>query len=164
TIVMRCASKRGKRPRRVMGHRQLASPNPGHAIALFLLLAIALSVRLAEMLAIGNGPDLRGDEAYYVSNAVALAAGRGLLDTFRPPGFSLLLAGVVRVAGDSLTVLRLAQVLVAVAGVAVAYDIVRRRFGARAGLVSGIVLALHPTLVQYAHFLWSESLFATQLL
>src|SRR5262249_786122 len=47
--------------------------------------------------------------------------------------------------------------------IALVYDLVRERFGARAASLSALVCALHPTLVQYTHFLWSESVFATGL-
>ena len=103
---------------------------------LLAVLAIAAALRLTAILTVGDMPALHGDEGYYVESARVLASGRDLADTFRPPGYPLFLAAVLRVAGDHLLALRLAQLVAGLVLVALVYDLVRARFGLRAAFLS----------------------------
>lgn len=128
------------------------------------VVGVAAALRLLELYAVGDTGALRGDEVYYVAGAHRLASGADLTNSFRPPGYPLFLALLLRLGGDHLSVLRIGQLLVSLVAVAIVYDVVRRRFGRSPALLSGLVCALHPTLAQYVHFLWSETLFTTLLL
>jgi arylsulfatase A-like enzyme/4-amino-4-deoxy-L-arabinose transferase-like glycosyltransferase len=134
---------------------------PGLVLAAVLLLAAAL--RVAAVLTIGDAPALHGDETYYVDAGRAIARGEGHPGSVRPPGFPFLIAGVFRAFGESLTAVRLAQVVLSLAVVAAVFDLGRRRFGWRAGVAAAILCAVLPELVHYTHFLWSETLFTTLL-
>jgi arylsulfatase A-like enzyme len=135
--------------------------HPARVLAALLLLAAAL--RVAAVFTVGDVPSLHGDETYYVEAGRAVARGLGYPDSVRPPGWPFLVAGVFRVFGESLTAVRLAQVMLSLAVVALVFDVARRRFGARAALGAGLLCAILPELVHYTHFLWSETLFTTLL-
>lgn len=136
---------------------------PGDARVLAGLVALAALVRIAAVLTVGDVAVLHGDENDYLAAARALAAGTGYPGSARAPGFPLFAAAVIALAGDSLRAIRLAQVALSCATVAMVFDLVRGRRGVRAAAFSGLVVALHPTLVSYAHFLWTETAVAALL-
>jgi 4-amino-4-deoxy-L-arabinose transferase-like glycosyltransferase len=150
--------RRSAIPRLVSARR----PSPGTALLLVLLVAALL--RVASALTLGDVTALHGDEGYYVRAARSLAAGAGYPGALRPPGYPAFLAGAFALTGDSLRAARLAQVAVALAGIAALFALVRRRFGTGAATLSALLCALHPTLVFYGHVFWSETLVATLLL
>ena len=131
--------------------------------ALLLCLLIALAVRLLAYYPFLGLTETHGDETYYVLVARSIAAGDGHPGSFRPPLYPFFIAGVFRLWGDDLVALRFAQIAVALIPVGVVTTLAGRRFGTRAGFVSGLTCALVPSLAHYGHFLWSESL-ATALL
>lgn len=131
---------------------------PGPAIALLLVLVLAATLRLAAVLTLGDVADLHGDEGYYVRGARSLAAGKGYPGSLRPPGYPAFLAAALLAGGGELRAARIAQVLVALAGLAALFAIVRARFGTGAASLSSLLVALHPTLISFTHFLWAETL------
>jgi 4-amino-4-deoxy-L-arabinose transferase-like glycosyltransferase len=133
-------------------------------LALLGLLALGALVRVGAIFTVGDVSVLQGDEEYYVAHGFALARGEAYGDSMRAPLFPAFVALVARVGGFSLTAVRLAQVPISLLAVVFVFDLVRRRFGTRPALVSGLLVALSPTLVHYTHFLWSETLFTTALL
>lgn len=147
--------------RAAMGPEAAAPRRDRWALAGLLLLGGAL--RLAAVLTVGAVPQLHGDEVWYIRAARAFAAGHDYPSSQHAPGLSLLMAAVFQVAGG-LTAARLAQIPVSLLSVALVYELVRRRFGSRAAFLSGALCAVHPTLIHYTHFLWSETLFAALLL
>lgn len=136
--------------------------SPARALLLVLLAAAAL--RLASAFTLGDVTRLHGDEGYYVRAARSLAAGEGYPGALRPPGYPLFVATALVVGGGSLRVARVAQIAVALVGIAALFALVRRRFGTRAAVLSSLLCALHPTLVFYSHVFWSETLVTTLLL
>jgi 4-amino-4-deoxy-L-arabinose transferase-like glycosyltransferase len=130
-------------------------------VALFVL---AAAVRLWMLWAVGDVPALHGDEAYYIDAARSLARGGGYPGSMRPPAFSFVAAVVLRSTADSLQAVRAAQIALSLAGLWFFFDVLRRRFGARPALISSAIVALHPTLIHYTHFLWAENLVTTLLL
>jgi 4-amino-4-deoxy-L-arabinose transferase-like glycosyltransferase len=142
-------------------------PHPDRALiagSLTIVLATALASRIAALFLVGNVPTLHGDEQYYVAAARSIAGGLGYPGSARPPGFPAFLAVALAIGGDHLLAARCAQLAVSLAGVGLVFAIARASFGLRAGLLSGLVAAAHPTLVHYSHFLWAEPLVATLLL
>ena len=134
------------------------------AIALLLVLLAAAALRLASAFTLGDVTRLHGDEGYYVRAARSLVAGDGYPGSLRPPGYPLFVASALAAGGGSLHVARVAQIAVALAGIAALFALVRRRFGTRAAVLSALLCALHPTLVFYSHVFWSETLVTTLLL
>lgn len=124
----------------------------------------ALAARLLFVFTIGNVPELHGDENYYVSKARELVASGQYPGAFRPPGQSTLIAIAFVLLNETLPAARLLQIVPSLLIVALVIDTTRRQYGSRAGLIAGMVAALHPTLVSYAGFLWSETLYGALLL
>jgi len=137
---------------------------PSPALALLIVLVVAAILRIAATLTIGDVDALHGDEGYYVRGARALAAGDGYPGSLRPPGYAAFLAVALSIGDGSLRVARLAQVGVALLGIAAVFALVQRRFGATAAALSALLCALHPTLIFYSHLFWSETVVATLLL
>ncbi|HEY8515802.1 MAG TPA: sulfatase-like hydrolase/transferase [Candidatus Binatia bacterium] len=131
--------------------------------ALVAVLLLAAALRLTAVLTWGDVQVLRGDEGWYVRAARSLAAGTGYTGALRPPGHPALLS-VVFAAGGDLREARFAQIAVSLAGIAMLFGIVRAGFGTLAATLSALLMALHPTLISYTHFLWTETLVATLLL
>lgn len=67
-----------------------------------------------------------------------------------PPGYYALLAGWVRLAGDSEFALRALSALEGTLTVALAYALGRRLFGRGAGLAAALLLAIHTFSIYYA--------------
>ncbi len=128
-----------------------------------LVLLAGLSVRLIVLPKLGEPLALQGDEVYYVDAAQSLLRGDGYPGSARPPGWPFLLSLVWRALGPSLGAGRLAQSALSLLVALLIFDWVQRAFGPKAGLVSGLLCALHPTLVHYGLFFWAEPLYTALL-
>jgi hypothetical protein len=107
---------------------------------------------------------LAPDSASYVIPARNLAAGRGYVDdagrpySARPPTYSLFLALVLSLTGDSLRAVEAVQALLAAAGAAGLAFFVAHRQGVRAGVFTGILLATDPILIPVPAYVLTEAL------
>jgi 4-amino-4-deoxy-L-arabinose transferase-like glycosyltransferase len=147
------------------------------ALLLGAILLLAGGVRLAALEAARPIAPV-GDEVYYAQLADHIARGRGHLyvdhlgypwRAWRPPAHPWLLSlGVDTSApatGDPTQsaplLLRYARLQVALGTlwVGVCALLGRALFGARTGLLAGLVAALNPALITHSHLLWSETLF-----
>ena len=133
-------------------------------LALVSILVVAAVLRVAALAWVGHSAGLHGDENYFMRAARSLAAENRYPDSMRPPGFPFFASLVFRLAGPSLDAVRVAQIVVSLIAIVLLFDLVRRRFGWRAASISALLTAVHPTLISYTHFLWSETLVATLLL
>ncbi len=133
------------------------------AVALTAVLLVALVVRVLALVLLGDAARPHGDEGYYVYAARSLVDGAGYPGSVRPPGWPAFMAAVMLVFGKGLTAVRVAQIGVSLVMIALVFDLVARRFGTAAALVSALLCALHPELVHYTHFLWAETLATTLL-
>jgi 4-amino-4-deoxy-L-arabinose transferase-like glycosyltransferase len=136
------------------------------SIALPLILAVALVVRVAAIVATPHFAPIF-DAHDYDRHALSIAHGHGYPDSlfrpgaptaFRPPLYPVLLAGVYAL-GRSWTAGRLLGALLGVAAVALVFLIATRLWGRRVGLVSAALAAVFPPLVLYSASLLSEPLF-----
>ena len=125
---------------------------------------VAAAVRGLALVHGAGVVSLWGDENYYTSQGASIASGLGYPGSFRPPLYPLLIGTVFAVFGHSLLVLRLVQIGVSLAAVALVHEICRERFGLRAALWSALACALSPPLAHFTHFLWAETLFVTLFL
>lgn len=128
-----------------------------------LVLAVALSVRLAYLLT-AHGPAFEApliDADYYDFLGERLARGEGF-DAgpfWQPPLYPLVLGGLYWLGGHSLWWPRLLQALLGAATAALAYGVARRASGSnKAGLLAGLLVALHGPLVFYDGELLATSL------
>jgi 4-amino-4-deoxy-L-arabinose transferase-like glycosyltransferase len=125
-------------------------------IAAALLLRGALLARYPDLF-------LRADEGLHLL-AGALVAELGPTAVGHwPPGYELFLAGVFRAAGVDPLAAKIADVALSTLTVAAAALLARSLGGRRAGHVAGWLCALHPGLVAFSHYLYSETLFAALL-
>jgi hypothetical protein len=78
----------------------------------------------------------------------------------RPPGYPLLIAAVMRIAGENLAALVFVQAALGLGTVATAYWIGRLAYGRAAGLVASLLTAIGGQLLIYEHYVLAESVFA----
>jgi len=134
---------------------------------MWVLLALALGARLLT-LPLSLGLRLYGDESYYTHMAAALVGrgpmvipfGSGQRDLlfWWGPGQGVLLVPAI-LAGGGPVVARLTVALVSALTVVPLYAITRQQFGEKAALWAGLLFALLPGFVLFAHYLWAENLF-----
>jgi 4-amino-4-deoxy-L-arabinose transferase-like glycosyltransferase len=130
-----------------------------------LLLAFAL--RLAWMVWVRDMPGkAMADPAFYDAAARALAAGKGYLHLGGqptaewPPGYPLLLAGIYKVFGHSIALVKLVNALAGAGTCLLAYLIARRTFNAAVGFAAALVLALFPSQIFWSTLVMTEVLSA----
>ena len=131
------------------------------------ILVLAYGVRLAWILVYPTQPF--ADSEWYYRTAVQLRDGAGFvydLQTRRPlvswpVGYPLFLATIFRVTGPSVWVAKLANIVLAVACVALTYDLARRLFNVYVAALAALLLALLPGLVVYTSLVSTDLLFMT---
>jgi 4-amino-4-deoxy-L-arabinose transferase-like glycosyltransferase len=139
------------------------------------VLLIILCVLIAlSTLGFSALPAPYGDNARYIIVAQSLAAGKGMAlanapeqpqDTKYPPGYPLLLAGLIRIFGYHLALLNALSLLCTLATVAIAWKFTRV-LGFTGGmriLLAGI-FALHPLTLEYSRVTLIEAAFVLALL
>ena len=137
-----------------------------------LLLLIAVVLRLAYSATKSNDPASLinlPDQVEYWQIARSVLQGEGLrfddpatsefLYAFRMPGYPLFVAA----CGAVLPIVRTAQAGLDGASVLAVYFLARRLRGPTAGIVAGLLVALHPYLIYFSATLLSETLFAALL-
>ncbi|MCB9456564.1 MAG: glycosyltransferase family 39 protein [Anaerolineaceae bacterium] len=135
-------------------------------ITLLAILTLAAFLRFAHL---PENPGWYTDEATHISIAHHLAAGRiqyfavqdSVLLFARPPLFHLLLAGLFRVFGESMAVLRGLTAGLGVLTVALLYRAIRHTTQRRIlALLAAALLAIYPQAVLYSRFGFSYNLLA----
>jgi 4-amino-4-deoxy-L-arabinose transferase-like glycosyltransferase len=142
-------------------------------IALGVVVAGALVVRLVYVLVQLRHDPLGGDSLYYSLQGHDLAHGRWFIEPYRfrldhvtepsayhPPLFSLYLGVVSRLGADSFLAHRIAACVVGAAAVGAIGFLGRRLAGNRAGLLAAGIAALYPYLWINDAVVLSESLLA----
>jgi 4-amino-4-deoxy-L-arabinose transferase-like glycosyltransferase len=136
-------------------------------VKLLLVITAAFLIRLVAALA---AFDLQCvfDECFYGNVAAGLAAGEGFqphAGHYWPPGYIAFLAAHLK-TGLGLGGVRITQVFLSTLLVPLAFVMGReaatdagRQDASRVGLMAAILIAFHPTLIAYSHYLWSETLF-----
>ena len=143
------------------------------AIALGVVVAGALVVRLVYVLVRLRNEPLGGDSLYYSLQGHDLAHGRWFIEPYRfrldhvtepsayhPPLFSLYLGVVSRLGADSFLAHRIAACVVGAAAVGAIGFLGRRLAGNRVGLLAAGIAALYPYLWINDAVVLSESLLA----
>ncbi len=134
---------------------------------LLLVITAAFLVRLVAAVAAFD-LECVFDECFYSNLAATLAAGDGFqphAGHYWPPGYIAFLAAHLK-TGLGLGGARITQVFLSTLLVPLAYTMGReaatdagRLDGRRVGLMAALLIAFHPTLIAYSHYLWSETLF-----
>ena len=133
--------------------------------ALLACLAAAVLSRVAAAIVVG-GPAFRFvDESLYTAAAGRLTSGEGLTGrALEMPGYPAFLAALGLVLPGGLVGLRVAQAIVAAAGVPLCYRLGSCLGGTGAGLAAAALYALDPLLVVSAGLLYPESVAAVLVL
>ncbi len=147
--------------------------------SLFAVLLAALALRMLGLWPAAQAP-LILDERTYTQRAEALLDGQGFVGSYQswvrhpgstlaelpqypgalqPPGYTVFVASVMALSGRSLTAVRLVQVALSVFTVWLVHQLGCAWFGARSGLLAAWLCALHPELIAFSHYLWSETLY-----
>ncbi len=135
---------------------------PEHTF-LWALLSVALTVRLAWVLAIPSLPVV--DFAYYEEKAWQMAQGLGYQangkpTAFRPPGYILWLAGIYSLCGRSLLAGQVANVLLSTFVCLLVYRIASKGgLSRRASRIAALIVTLFPSQIFYCSLTGTEGLF-----
>lgn len=139
------------------------------AVVLAVLLA-GLGLRLALLSQTGDLTLRIADEFQYAELASSIAAGRGFawedgqLTSLRPPLFPAMVAGIWQVAGgQSLQAIRASQIVLALVTALLVFDLGRRSFNPKAGLIAAAICWLYPTLIFLNFTILTETLFTLLL-
>ena len=136
-------------------------------LALAGICALAAAVRIAWDINIHAL--MMSDFQYYFEKAVSVATGHGYTNgpyptAFWPPGYSIFLAGIMSVFGQSVAVARASSVVLWVVSTALVYLLGLRLGGRWTAAVAALIVALFPDLVFFANLTASENLFVPLLL
>jgi len=139
-------------------------------LAAILVVGLVSRVGLAVVHGISSNPEQMSDEGEIDTYAWNLAQGNGYrgmspdmpdrnhLTAYRPPGASLLAAGIYRLFGHRYDAVRLVHCLLGVGSIWLTFRVGRRLFGAAIGLTAAAILALYPMAVLQSTELMSEPL------
>jgi len=136
-------------------------------IPLVHLVLGALLVRVAWILACPNAP--YSDQSVYHYQAEMLAQGRGYIDldgnptNFYPVGYPALLGASYAVFGTRYVVAYGLNLVLAVVAITGAYRLGETLFGARAGKLAALLVAVHPTFILLTTAMASENPFCAAL-
>ncbi len=138
-------------------------------LAAWLLPVFALAVRLAAVLALGEGGRLMGDSRDYLDAAQALLTGAPYpessgLPFWRPPGYPMAIAAVWVLLPGSVPAVLAVQCVVDVAGMLLLGRILRRVFGDTAAWLGQLWYAVYPPFVLHAATVQTETWFQVALL
>ena len=125
---------------------------------------------LRLLLLVAWTPPIATDAADYDRLARGLAEGKGYVNTrgeptsWRPPLYPAFVAAIYRIADGSVDAVRVAQVLVDVGTVALGYRLGLVLFGAVAGRIAGLLMAVNVSTISASSRLLSETLFTMLLM
>lgn len=164
----------------MQGPTERAAGRPGRRFVVIALLIglLALSLRLLFILLAQVDQPVYGDGFQYMAYAWNLVH-HGVFscslpgsefvakDAYRGPGYPLLLAAALQLAGDdsdrAIRYVQIAQALMGAATVWITIALARLCVSRRSALVTGLVVACWPHLVTFAGTLMSETLFGLLL-
>ncbi|MBI4300071.1 MAG: glycosyltransferase family 39 protein [Chloroflexi bacterium] len=141
----------------------------GESIALALLLAFALLLRLAYVLLFGPSTyswdgRVYDQIAHNILNGTGFNYAPGFNESFRPPLYPFFLAGIYKTLGSSIVVVRAVQAVLGVISCLAVY-VAGRRVGGRAlGLLAIAILVFDPWAIWYTREVLAETLFTLLLL
>ncbi len=139
---------------------------------LFVVLAVALALRVAWVIYAAREPGNFGDPFIYLQLARRIASNHGYgpffsggPTAFHPPGYPGWLAGIVWIAERvglehrEPLLIGLFQAVLGTASVALVYAIAARLFGTRVAIIAAAIAAGFPNLIFYTGLMYSETLY-----
>lgn len=130
---------------------------PGPLAVALVPAAVALLVRLAVILQVGFSPEFFDVDGYHALALVGLA-GEPVPTGMHPPGYSWFLLSLYELFGPRPRLVYVVQALLASGAVAFVAHVARRRWGASAGLLAGLLLAFDGHLAIATSVLAGETL------
>jgi 4-amino-4-deoxy-L-arabinose transferase-like glycosyltransferase len=121
------------------------------------ILAVALLIRLAFVVVVPKQIQFSDASQFEAIGRLLAEQGTYGHQTLRPPGYPTFIAGVYRVFGEDLRVLRVAEALVSTLAVALLGLVGARWFGRTAGLLTATLTAVHPVLAFLPSTQYSEN-------
>ena len=136
----------------------------GSTAVLLTLFTVALVARLGAIFLV-PAPDLSPNAVEaYIGGAHKIVEGTGFRDPsyplFTPPLCALLIAIGIELFGNDQWPIKIVQGLADAGVVAILYVVCCRIFGARTGLLAGVLAALYPFTIYAATYIGSETLFS----
>lgn len=106
--------------------------------------------------------DKKVDPYYFGKMGLSVAEGRGFMPfgnliQRRAPMYPLVIAGIYSIAGEKPTLVYLLQCLFLGGTCFLAFDMGRRVFNQRTGIIAGVVCAMHPMMLRYVSDLHLET-------
>jgi hypothetical protein len=127
------------------------------ALAVLATAAVAFAIRVAVLLAVGFHPEFFDADEYH-RMAVDALRGHPMDTVGHPPGYSWFLVAVYDLAGTKPRIVYLVQATLSAFAVLLVADAARRRWGPRAALVTGLLLAFDTHAALFPSALVSENL------
>jgi 4-amino-4-deoxy-L-arabinose transferase-like glycosyltransferase len=124
------------------------------------IFALALLTGVATLVVGSHSVDFSADPYRYGFMARSLLRGEGFPAQAiqrRGPLYSILIAGIFYVFGDHVWVVHLVQALLAAGTALLMFDLGRRLFSLRAGIIAGVMAAFHPLFLRYVSSLHLET-------
>jgi 4-amino-4-deoxy-L-arabinose transferase-like glycosyltransferase len=162
------------------GHRPIAleerstmlgGMEAGTIRTLFLILALSGIVRIALVYAVSDVGLNIEDERHYVELASNLHTGRGFawtalgLTSIRPPLYPWFVSLIWTITGTTaLQPIRMAQIFLSLATIALVFGIGRHLYGEKIGLVAAAIWGFYPSFLYAGVLLLTEVLFTLLLL
>ncbi|HXU80880.1 MAG TPA: glycosyltransferase family 39 protein [Polyangia bacterium] len=125
-----------------------------------IVIAIGLVTGFATMVLGARSVDVNADPYRYGAMASSLLRGEGFPHQEiqrRGPMYSFLIAGIYLVFGEHEWAVHLVQVLLFAATVWLVFDLGRRLFNVRTGIIAGVITAIHPLFLRYVSSLHLET-------
>jgi 4-amino-4-deoxy-L-arabinose transferase-like glycosyltransferase len=149
-----------------------ASLSPSLRLLLAVVIIVGFGARLgfAVKQGLSTAPESKTDAEEYDTYAWNVVQGNGYrgmspdvadrnhLTAYRPPGPSLLMAGIYSVVGHRYDAVRVVHCLLGAASIGLVFCIGRRLFGASTGLISAAIYSLFPLAVLQSTEIASEPL------
>jgi 4-amino-4-deoxy-L-arabinose transferase-like glycosyltransferase len=142
-----------------------AKPRPARG-SLLLILVLGLLIRVVFLYTTQDTPLMIVDEQHYHALALNLLHGNGLawepgkLTSVRPPLYPALMALVWTISGtESVLLIRIVQILFALANVYLLYRLGLLLFDHRVALLAALALCLYPSMLAFNVFILTEVLF-----
>ena len=137
-------------------------PPPGRGWYVWVVAGTAAATALL-IWAVGTRSDASDDPYYFGDMGRSIAHGHGFegfgsLIQRRAPLYPIMLSGAYLVFGDGDRTALLLHCVLFVGTALLAYDMGRRYFNARTGLIAGLLCAFHPLLLRYVPSLHLETL------
>jgi 4-amino-4-deoxy-L-arabinose transferase-like glycosyltransferase len=124
------------------------------------IFALALLTGVGTLVAGSHSVDFSADPYRYGFMARSLLRGEGWPAQAiqrRGPLYSIFIAGVFAVFGDHVWLVHLAQALMLAGTAFLMFDLGRRLFSLRAGIIAGVLAAFHPLFLRYVSSLHLET-------